>query len=125
MFIGTWELQGTSVHMRDLLAAAYVPDQSYTHNTVRIGQLSSVAPDLLQTSLYEPLFPSHNTQGAASRPRYSFQMTLGLHSRPLGRWNKLELKRYESVQRDNGEVCDLSLKHERVFWFSRVRSWTW
>ncbi|KAI9440575.1 hypothetical protein H4582DRAFT_1937842 [Lactarius indigo] len=49
--------------------------------------------------------------------RYSFQMTLTLRSRPLGRWNKLEFDEYESPRA-------LGLKNERPFWFSKVRSYS-
>ncbi|KAF8141518.1 hypothetical protein EV363DRAFT_1391970 [Boletus edulis] len=55
--------------------------------------------------------------------RYHFQMTLTLRSKPLGRWNKLDLVSYESVNIEDGEVMPLPLKHERPFWFSKVRSW--
>jgi len=55
--------------------------------------------------------------------RYTFQMTLTLRSRPMGRWNKLEFVEYESVDCVSGEVMPLVLKHERPFWFSKVRSY--
>lgn len=55
--------------------------------------------------------------------RYVFQMTLTLRSRPLGRWNKLDFKGYDSVDLQNGDIIPLSLKHERAFWFSKVRSY--
>ncbi|KAI6023883.1 hypothetical protein PISMIDRAFT_29345 [Pisolithus microcarpus 441] len=55
--------------------------------------------------------------------RYHFQMTLALHSKPLGRWNRLEILSYESVNVDEGEVVPCVLKHERPFWFSKVKSY--
>ncbi|KAI6041304.1 hypothetical protein EDC04DRAFT_2867306 [Pisolithus marmoratus] len=55
--------------------------------------------------------------------RYHFQMTLALHSKPLGRWNKLEILSYESVNVEEGEVVPCVLKHERPFWFSKVKSY--
>ncbi|KAI0289454.1 hypothetical protein BC826DRAFT_1092769 [Russula brevipes] len=55
--------------------------------------------------------------------RYSFKMTLTLRSRPLGRWNKLEFNEYESINIADGEAAALSLKNERPFWFSKVRSY--
>ena len=74
--------------------------------------------------------------------KHKFQMTLTLRSRPIGRyvvpltnelflhklmviarWNKLDLVTYDSVNRDDGEVIPLMLKHERPFWFSKVRSY--
>lgn len=56
--------------------------------------------------------------------RYSFQMTLTLRSRPLGRWNKLEFIEYESINLADGEATALGLKNERPFWFSKVRSYS-
>ncbi|KAF8269809.1 hypothetical protein EI94DRAFT_1724377 [Lactarius quietus] len=56
--------------------------------------------------------------------RYSFQMTLTLRSRPLGRWNKLDFDEYESVNIEDGEATRLGLKNERPFWFSKVRSYS-
>ncbi|KAI0642133.1 hypothetical protein C8Q79DRAFT_1014003 [Trametes meyenii] len=80
-FIGTWYLDGTEVHIDDLL---------------------------------EP---------GSSETRYSFQMILDLHSRPLGRWNRLNFREYNSVHIGNGEAMPLALKNERPFWFSKVRSY--
>ncbi|TDL23589.1 hypothetical protein BD410DRAFT_786831 [Rickenella mellea] len=59
--------------------------------------------------------------GTASR--YTFQMTLTLRSRPMGRWNKLEISGYDSVDCESGEAVPVALKHERPFWFSKVRSY--
>ncbi|KAI0675714.1 hypothetical protein C8Q78DRAFT_964066 [Trametes maxima] len=80
-FIGTWYLDGTEVHIDDLL---------------------------------DPGSPE---------TRYSFQMILDLHSRPLGRWNRLNFREYNSVHTGNGEAMPLALKNERPFWFSKVRSY--
>ncbi|KAL4250876.1 F-box only protein FBXO9/FBXO48 [Abortiporus biennis] len=57
--------------------------------------------------------------------RYTFQMTLDLRSRPmLGRWNRLDFKAYESVQVESGEMTPVALKHDRPFWFSKVKSYS-
>lgn len=40
----------------------------------------------------------------------------------LNRWNRLELQDYSTVKLDTGEAEPLPLKHERPFWFSKVRS---
>jgi F-box protein 9 len=79
--------------------------------------------------------------GVARSARYVFKMTLGLRSRPLGRWNKLDFIRYDSVAVEvslgvsenlhdtnasafqSGEITPFSLKSERPFWFSKVRSY--
>jgi len=55
--------------------------------------------------------------------KYSFEMLLDLKSRPLGRWNKLDLAGYSSVEAETGEACPFSLKHERPFWFSKVKTY--
>ncbi|KAG8951767.1 hypothetical protein FRC00_007126 [Tulasnella sp. 408] len=77
--------------------------------------------------------------------RYGFEMTLDLKSKPHGRfvgcvvtrppeyftepdacfrWNKLTFTAYNSVQLETGEREPLVLKHERPFWFSKVKSYT-
>ncbi|KAJ7623170.1 hypothetical protein FB45DRAFT_924783 [Roridomyces roridus] len=54
--------------------------------------------------------------------RYTFSMIMTLQSRPLGRWNKLQLTAYNSIDLQDGNVVPLGLKHERPFWFSKVKS---
>jgi F-box protein 9 len=56
--------------------------------------------------------------------RYVFDMTLNLRSKPLGRWNRMDIQSYDSVNLENGDVHPVALKHERPFWFSMVRSYT-
>lgn len=60
---------------------------------------------------------------ASTDTRYSFQMILDLRSRPLGRWNRLDFREYDSVYIESGEATALALKNERPFWFSKVRSY--
>ncbi|TFK53425.1 hypothetical protein OE88DRAFT_1655559, partial [Heliocybe sulcata] len=68
--------------------------------------------------------PSSLDPGASySSKRYAFQMTLSLRSRPLGRWNKLDMAAYETVNLETGETELLPLKHDRPFWFSKVKSY--
>ncbi len=55
--------------------------------------------------------------------RYVFQMNLTLLSRPLGRWNKMDIVSYDSVNLETGDAAPVALKHERPFWFSKVRSY--
>ena len=50
-------------------------------------------------------------------------MVLDLRSRPLGRWNRLDLRAYDSVRVGSGEAVPLALKNERPFWFSKVKSY--
>lgn len=66
----------------------------------------------------------------SGRP-YTFLMELALKSKPIGKWNRLSLFSYSSVDSRNGEVVPLSLTKETEstkngntgFWFSRVLSW--
>ncbi len=39
------------------------------------------------------------------------------------RWNKLDLDHYLSVMQETGEEVAFPLKHERPFWFSKVKSY--
>ncbi|KAI0705225.1 hypothetical protein BC835DRAFT_1410103 [Cytidiella melzeri] len=55
--------------------------------------------------------------------RYAFQMILDLRSRPLGRWNRLDFRTYDSVSLESGEATPLALKNDRPYWFSKVRSY--
>ncbi|KAF8575209.1 hypothetical protein K439DRAFT_1420045 [Ramaria rubella] len=62
--------------------------------------------------------------GHSGSDKYSFQMRLTLKSRPsLGRWNKLDFLGYESVNLQTGETYSFPLRHERPYWFSKVRSY--
>lgn len=65
--------------------------------------------------------PASGTSGA--RTRYVFSMMLELRSRHLGRWNRMDIQAYNSVNLDTGDVHPFALKHERPFWFSKVRSY--
>jgi len=119
LFIGNWHLDGTTVHITNLADAS---DKS----TLPLPTTySSSSYDLLSSSAAAPSASATMSNNAAtSSTRYVFQMTLSLRSRPLGRWNKLDFERYDSVDLESGETTPLSLKHERAFWFSKVRSYT-
>ncbi|KAJ6619845.1 hypothetical protein B0H10DRAFT_2023678 [Mycena sp. CBHHK59/15] len=94
LFIGTWKLSGTVVSISNLIDAS--------------GRF--------------PIPPVATPGSGESFARYSFTMALTLRSRPLGRWNKLDLNAYNSVDLQTGNVTPLGLKHERPFWFSKVKS---
>ncbi|PWN29048.1 hypothetical protein BDZ90DRAFT_231049 [Jaminaea rosea] len=57
-----------------------------------------------------------------TRPKYSFQMILSLRSTSRGKWNKMEMLDYRSVNLETGEVVSIPNKHSRPFHFSAVRS---
>ncbi|KAI0061013.1 hypothetical protein BV25DRAFT_1917281 [Artomyces pyxidatus] len=80
-----------------------------------IGTWRLVGTTVFITNLLDPANPS---------ARYSFQMTLTLRSRPVGRWNRLDFDGYDSVNIESGEAMPLALKNERPFWFSKVRSYS-
>lgn len=95
-----------------------------------IGDWRLEGSDVVITNLVErhphaqPAHSSHHNHNYVPQPtRYHFQMTLTLRSKPLGRWNKLDLVTHASVNIEDEEVVPLPLKHERPFWFSKVRSW--
>jgi len=94
LFIGTWKLSGSVVTISNLIDAS--------------GRF--------------PIPPVSTPGNGEPFARYSFSMILSLRSRPLGRWNKLELTTYSSVDLENGNTTPLGLRHERPFWFSRVKS---
>jgi len=119
LFIGNWDLAGTTVHITNLADAsdkATFPLPT-TYSSSSNSFSAAPAPSSTSTS-------NTHASTATSSTRYVFQMTLTLRSRPLGRWNKLDFKGYESVDLESGETTPLSLKHERAFWFSKVRSYT-
>ncbi|EPQ30763.1 uncharacterized protein PFL1_01664 [Pseudozyma flocculosa PF-1] len=52
--------------------------------------------------------------------KYAFRMVFALRQTGRGKWNKLELLEYFSVNLSNGEVLALPQKHSKPFHFSRV-----
>lgn len=45
-------------------------------------------------------------------PKYEFEMELSLRETGRGRWNKLDITSYQSVNLATGEVLGLALKHQ-------------
>lgn len=66
-------------------------------------------PRVLVTDLVEP-------GGGA---KYEFEMELTLRETGRGRWNKLDLVSYSSINLATGEALGLSLKHQKPFYFSK------
>jgi len=99
LFLGQWKLVGTTVQLSDLYDAS--------------GRFQ---------------MPEHTDSGSLDPPmgeqaKYVFEMTLDLQTRPVGRWNKMVIHSYDSVNTGSGIVTPIALKHERPFWFSKVRSY--
>ena len=65
---------------------------------------------ILITDLLEP---------GASEPKYEFEMELSLRETSRGRWNKLDILDYRSINLQTGEVLGLALKHQKPFYFSK------
>ncbi|TFK29703.1 hypothetical protein FA15DRAFT_663871 [Coprinopsis marcescibilis] len=146
-FIGSWSLTGTTVNIVNLLDASgkfmmlvdnleplhfripeRVPSEPSISGPSNPGSTAAIQPKLTFTG--GSTGPSkHRHQAAAlnaeplPQPRYIFDMTLELRSKPLGRWNKLEMATYDSINLETGDVCPLPLKNERPYWFSKVKSY--
>jgi len=123
-----WELCGETVHLYNLVDASGrypVPDPS----TIVIGSADK-EPDLSIPGVpgLGVVTTRHTAATSAApvaqRARYVFDMTLALKSRPLGRWNKMDILTYDSIHLETGEANAFPLKNERGFWFSRVKSYT-
>jgi len=99
LFLGQWKLVGSTVQLSDLYDAS--------------GRFQLPAPT--DTGSLDP--PS------GEQAKYFFEMTLDLQTRPVGRWNKMIIHSYDSVNTGSGIVTPVALKHERPFWFSKVRSY--
>jgi F-box protein 9 len=52
-------------------------------------------------------------------PKYEFEMDLSLKTTNRGRWNKLDLDTYRSINLATDESLNLSLKHQKPFYFSK------
>lgn len=109
LFIGEWALDDRTVYVTNLSDAS---DAS----KLPVPTTFPSASTSTATSHANPNATSYAT-------RYVFQMTLNLQSRPLGKWNKLEFSGYDSIDLGSGETIPLSLKHERPYHFSKVRSY--
>ncbi|KAF8906271.1 hypothetical protein CPB84DRAFT_1844520 [Gymnopilus junonius] len=108
LYFGQWKLVGTTVHITNLIDAS--------------GRFA--LPVSGATGPSPPPEPYSSSSGTGEKARYAFLMTLNLRSRPMGRWNRMDIQLYESLNVETGDVNPIVLKHERPFWFSKVRSYT-
>ncbi|KAF9006124.1 hypothetical protein BDQ17DRAFT_1303663 [Cyathus striatus] len=104
LLIGNWYLDGTTVYLTNLIDAS--------------GKFHIPLPGN-EASTY--LDRSGSTLVATSR--YVFAMSLNLRSRPVGRWNRMDMQTYDSVNVETGDTVPVALKHDRPYWFSKVRSY--
>ncbi|KAG8749748.1 hypothetical protein FRC14_001130 [Serendipita sp. 396] len=88
------------------------------------GGESDGDPSLLEAGPYISIDGlSDSGQSSTVTLKYTFSMRLGLRSKPIGRWNKLDILHYSSIHIDTDEETPLPLKHERPYWFSKVKSY--
>jgi F-box protein 9 len=99
LFVGTWRLTDQTVYLENLVEAS--------------GKYQITPQDKYSTETTLTIDPAC---------RYVFAMSLSLRSRPLGRWNQMKILSYESVNLETQDAAPVALKHERPYWFSKVRS---
>ncbi|KAF9454313.1 hypothetical protein P691DRAFT_754796 [Macrolepiota fuliginosa MF-IS2] len=123
LYIGTWALSGTTIILSNLLDASGrypLPGviEAHSHPTHTHSQ---------------PHFHTHNhshshhshghghghSADSQHAQRYVFVMCLDLHSKPLGRWNRLDIQSYDTINIETGDTTPVALKHDRPFWFSK------
>ncbi|KAF8630167.1 hypothetical protein AX15_003112 [Amanita polypyramis BW_CC] len=126
LFFGAWKLMGNTIHL-DLVDAG-----ERLHASLPPSLLSLLERLEVPEAPHAHRHASHGSYGhtnhtsivAEQRSRYMFVMRLDLRSRPLGRWNRLDIESYNSVNLGTGDTAPFSLNHERPFWFSKVRSYS-
>ncbi|PPQ67877.1 hypothetical protein CVT25_010316 [Psilocybe cyanescens] len=118
LFFGQWHLIGTTVHLTNLIDAS-------GRFALPVSAASGPSPpaEPFSSSSLHASGGGGNALRADQAARYAFLMTLNLRSRPLGRWNRMDIECYESINIETGDVNPIVLKHERPFWFSKVRSY--
>ncbi|KAF9530447.1 hypothetical protein CPB83DRAFT_850941 [Crepidotus variabilis] len=120
LFVGHWKLLGTTVHISGLVDASGKFALPGAFGDDGVSQETKGASAGGTAGL------GHHAHGhlvPLEQARYTFDMTLHLRSRPLGRWNRMDIQSYDSVHLETGDVNPVALKHERPFWFSKVRSY--
>ncbi|KAL1740863.1 hypothetical protein HDZ31DRAFT_46621 [Schizophyllum fasciatum] len=115
---GHWRIVGDTVELTNLMDASGRYD-------VRRPRRGSHARTHTHTAHSHHAQGAHHAHASSDLPqiRYVFNMDLRLRSRPLGRWNKLEMAAYNVVNLETGDASPVALKNERPFWFSKVRSY--
>ncbi|EEB96079.1 hypothetical protein MPER_04847, partial [Moniliophthora perniciosa FA553] len=119
LFIGTWHLSETTIVISNLLDTGCISSSAIS--SIDFSSPSTIL-DAINRLNSAPSTTRHNEPSTQSL-RYMFTMNLALRSRPLGKWNKLDIVSYDSVSLETGDTYPVALKHERPFWFSKVRSY--
>ncbi|ESK96528.1 hypothetical protein Moror_7036 [Moniliophthora roreri MCA 2997] len=120
LFIGTWHLSGTTIVISNLLDTGCI--SSSVISSIDFSSPSTIL-DAINRLNSAPQTTRHNEPSTQQSLRYMFTMSLSLRSRPLGRWNKLDIVSYDSISLETGDTYPVALKRERPFWFSKVRSY--
>lgn len=130
LFLGQWKLVGTTVHLSHLIDASarfsspvVEAAQPGVNHTSSDDKGSSQGPNSSGPNTHRRGHGS-SSSAQADAARYTFEMTLNLRSKPLGKWNRMDIQTYDSVNLESGDVHPVALKHERPFWFSKVRSYS-
>ncbi|KAJ3734968.1 hypothetical protein DFJ43DRAFT_1222064 [Lentinula guzmanii] len=139
LFYGNWHLTGNNIVLSNLIDAS---SRSLTHvdfssptlvadllgrNTVPLATGASSSESSHNHHAHSHGHGhshSHSDDSSLPTVRYIFTMNLTLLSRPMGRWNKMDIVSYDSLNLETGEASPVALKHERPFWFSKVRSYS-
>ncbi|KAK2463536.1 hypothetical protein APHAL10511_004287 [Amanita phalloides] len=121
LHIGTWQLLGSAVQLNLVDANGVLPASLPPSFAPLLSLLDSLESEVQHSRKH--VSHNHAHVAAEQRTQYMFSMILELRSRPLGRWNRLDIASYDSVNLETGDTLPVALKNERPFWFSRVRSY--
>ncbi|KAF8915987.1 hypothetical protein CPB85DRAFT_1290984 [Mucidula mucida] len=99
LFFGRWRLVDGTVYVTNLIEA------------------TGHVPISIDSELAEIVFTHSETV------RYVFTMSLQLRSRPVGRYNRLDITAFDSVKVATGDIAPVVTKYEKPFLFSKVRSY--
>ncbi|PFH51804.1 hypothetical protein AMATHDRAFT_141654 [Amanita thiersii Skay4041] len=125
--LGTWRLLGDTIHLNLVEANGKItpslpPPFEVLNAFLEETEIAEVGGASQRHASHVP--HRHSGQSTEQQTRYTFVMTLALRSRPVGRWNRLDIETYDSISLATGGVTPVALKHERPFWFSKVRSYS-
>lgn len=129
LLIGTWHLTGTTIVLSNLIDSDSLSNPKLA--PVDLNSPTSVLAAInhahrLNSHTNTGMGNTHLQLSPPEKPlRYVFTMSLSLWSKPSGRWNRLDITSYDSVYLETGDVHPVALKHERPFWFSKVRSYAY
>jgi len=125
LYIGTWSLSGTTVILSNLFdASGRYPIPGLIESAAPLSDSSTT--DIPTHHHRQQHHHHHSHAHATDSPqpsRYVFVMSLNLRSKPVGRWNRLDIQSYDTLNLETGDLTPVALKHERPFWFSKVKSY--